>query len=134
MVLSKFINIAIEENYETIIDVVPFPNILMRLRSNDILTSDQYDNLRKNDNREDLGFDCIEILKSKKDDDFFQFCKILKDSQIQNVQDFGQFLEDEAIAKRHSHGKSNDYNIIIRNSKKHFRVIELNASWTQIYG
>lgn len=134
MVLSKFINIAIEENYETIIDVVPFPNILMRLRSNHILTSDQYDNLRRNHNREDLGFDCIQILKAKNDNDFFQFCKILKDSQIENVQNFGQFLKDEAIAKRYSHGKSNVYNIIICNSKQHFRVIELNAFWTQIYG
>lgn len=104
MGLSGYIEETIEENHETIISAIPFQNILMRLRSAHILTSDQVKKFRQYHNNEDAAFDCIEILKSMHDGNFFQFCKILKESQIENVRNLGQFLQNTAIEKGKSYG------------------------------
>ena len=104
MGLSGYIKDTIEENNETIITAIPFQNILMRLRSAHILSSDEAKKLRQYNNNEEAGFEFIEILKSKDDKYYFQFCKILKESQIENVQNVGHFLENTAIGKDQYYG------------------------------
>ncbi|EDV18923.1 uncharacterized protein TRIADDRAFT_62617 [Trichoplax adhaerens] len=101
MVLSKYITDIIDKEYPQILSDVPLVDIVFDLRSIGLISDDEVDKLKDGcqSNKERI-FHFIKILKSRSDDNYFQFCCILKDSQVTHIQDLGRKLEIEANASR----------------------------------
>lgn len=104
MGLSNYIDQVIEQNYSTIVSDVPFKDILVDFKIAHILSSDEVKQLFQYQTHKNAAFGFMEILKSRNDADFFQFCKILKESEIANVQNLGLNLETAAAEKAQAHG------------------------------
>lgn len=98
-------NDVIEKYYKDIISTVPFKDILIDLRSVHVLTDPEVERLQKCSNDKDAGFSVLTILKSRSGEDFFRFCKILKDSDIEHIQNLGKTLEKAANKKSQDSGK-----------------------------
>lgn len=111
MGLTQDILEIIEQNYATINSDIPFKDILIDLRCAHILSDDEVEELQQCRNNKTTGFEFIRILKSRNDKDFFNFCQILQDSQIANVQNLGFELEKEANQKLQAQGWSSIYEI-----------------------
>ena len=106
MGLSRYIDEIIQQYYATIVCDVPFDDILIDLRSAHILSNDEVNRLQQGQNHQDVGFEFLEILKSKNDQDFFRFCNILEDNEIAKVQSLGLNLVIAANKKIQLHSKS----------------------------
>lgn len=104
MGLSNYIDEIIEQDYAIIVSEVPFKDILIDLRSTHVLSSGEVNRLRRCQDHKDAGFEFMEILKSRKDQDFFQFCQILENSKIVSVQRLGRKLKAAANEKGKVHG------------------------------
>ncbi|EDV19574.1 uncharacterized protein TRIADDRAFT_61940 [Trichoplax adhaerens] len=107
MVLSKKIENVIDKEYQLIINDIPLADYLYDLRSIGLISDDEVIKLRDDcKNNKERVFEFLKILKSRSDENFFQFCCILKESQVRHIQDIGKALEIEAnIPNKHS--KSN---------------------------
>lgn len=106
MGLSHVIDSIIEENYEAIVNSIPFKDILIDLRTKRILTDVEVNQLNLHKSHRDTGFNVIQILKARTDVDFFQFCNVLKSSTIKHVQLLGRRLENTANEKGQAQGES----------------------------
>ncbi|RDD35947.1 hypothetical protein TrispH2_012117 [Trichoplax sp. H2] len=105
MVLSKYITDIIDKEYPQILSDVPLVDIVFDLRSIGLISDDEVEKLKDGcqSNKERI-FHFIKILKSRSNDNYFQFCCILKDSQVTNIQNLGRKLEIEANASRNERG------------------------------
>ncbi|EDV20298.1 uncharacterized protein TRIADDRAFT_61232 [Trichoplax adhaerens] len=101
MVLSQYITDVINKNRRIISNDVPLLDLIYDLNSEMIISDDELVKLRdKCDNNKQRAFEFIQLLKSRNDENFFQFCSILKEAQVQHVQNIGQKLENEAKATK----------------------------------
>lgn len=97
MVLSRYIEKLIDKYYSRIISDVPLAEILFDLRVDQVLTDEEVSALRDryNSHKEKI-FQFIVILKSRGDEDFRKFCRILQDYEAEYIQKFGKLLLDES--------------------------------------
>ncbi|RDD35813.1 hypothetical protein TrispH2_012049, partial [Trichoplax sp. H2] len=97
MVVSRAIKGVIDQNYLEIIKSVPLVDILYDLRGVQILSNEEVVKL-KDDSKTDKerAFEFLKVLESRSDDNFYQFCCLLKESDICNVRELGERLEKEA--------------------------------------
>ena len=104
MGLSEPIKETLHQKNKTIISDVPFKDILVDLRCDEVLSDQEVVRLKKCCNNKETGFEFMNILQTRSDEDFFDFCKILKDSQIKNVKNLGLELEMMAKKSNQAHG------------------------------
>lgn len=104
MGLSKDILEIIEQNKSEIITDIPFRDILPKFHIANILSTDEYTRLLSHENDQNMGILFMEILKSRNDNDFCEFCNILKNTEIRNVKGLGRSLEVLAHEKIQARG------------------------------
>ena len=97
MVLSRHIEKLIDKYYPRIISDVPLTEILFDLRADQVLTDEEVYTLkdRYHSHKEKI-FQFIVILKSRGDEDFHKFCRILQDYEAEYIRNFGKLLLDES--------------------------------------
>ncbi|RDD35823.1 hypothetical protein TrispH2_012096 [Trichoplax sp. H2] len=111
MVLSKYITNVIDKEYPQILSDVPLVDIVFDLRSIGLISDDEVDKLKDGcQSKKERIFHFIKILKSRSDDNYFQFCCILKDSQVTHIKNLGRKLEIEANASRNEREHSRNPN------------------------
>ncbi|EDV19576.1 uncharacterized protein TRIADDRAFT_61942 [Trichoplax adhaerens] len=94
MVLSKHIIDVIEQEYPIIIGDIPLLDILYNLRSKGIISDEEVDILKVRDlNNKARIYEFLKILKTRRDDDFYEFCSLLKESPVRHISEIGQKLE-----------------------------------------
>ncbi|RDD35935.1 hypothetical protein TrispH2_012017, partial [Trichoplax sp. H2] len=97
MVVSRAIKGVIDQNYSEIIKSVPLVDILYDLRGVQILSNEEVKKLRDDCKTDkERAFEFLTVLESRSDDNFYQFCCLLKESDICNVRKLGKRLEKEA--------------------------------------
>ena len=107
MVLSQDLIDVIEKNYSKMVVMIPPREILFDLRGLHILSDDEVDEL-KDDCRNDKerAYRLIKTLKSREDEDFYQFCRLLQEQQVRAVQLLGQSLYHQALSvSNYTNGK-----------------------------
>ena len=104
MGLSNYIKKVIEQNRKSILSDVPFQDILIHSNSVQILTTDEVKRLKRCDDHKNAGFEYLEILNSRDDNDFYKFCEILKENESKHIQNIGVQLENAAIQKKEAQG------------------------------
>ncbi|EDV22021.1 uncharacterized protein TRIADDRAFT_59585 [Trichoplax adhaerens] len=75
----------------------PSIEIINELVAEKILSSYDANRLRKIDVESERNFELMEILQKRRDKDIIQFCKILRDCQVQTIQELGKELEMELM-------------------------------------
>ncbi|EDV19027.1 uncharacterized protein TRIADDRAFT_62524 [Trichoplax adhaerens] len=86
MVVSRAIKGVIEKNYLEISRSVPLVHILYALRGVQILSNEEVEKLRDDCKTDDeRAFEFLKVLESRSDNNFYQFCCLLRESNIRNV-------------------------------------------------
>ena len=109
MGLSNNIENILDQNYKAIVNDVPFLDILVDLRIESVLSDAEVTQLRQCGDNRYAGFEFVKILKSRSDAEFFKFCKVLKDTTIENVQCLGRTLENSAGDRSQAQGELYSY-------------------------
>ncbi|EDV19153.1 uncharacterized protein TRIADDRAFT_62404 [Trichoplax adhaerens] len=108
MVMSKCLTYVIDKGDQQILSDVPLVDIVHDLQSIGLISDDEANKLkdvRLSNNERILQF--IKILKSRRDDNYFQFCCTLKDSQVTNNQNPARKFEIKANTSRN--GREKEY-------------------------
>lgn len=96
MGLSPYLEKILESNYNKLIARVPIQELISELKTKQILSDDQVDDLKYCVRRKDRTDLFIKALKTRDDEDFDQFCKILQQHQAFMVRNLGKALQNEA--------------------------------------
>ncbi|EDV21016.1 uncharacterized protein TRIADDRAFT_60338 [Trichoplax adhaerens] len=96
MGLSPYLEKVIENNYYKLLARVPMNELFSDLKSKQILTDDQVNDLKYYIRRKDRIDTFIKAMKTRDDEDFYQFCQILQQHQAATVRNLGKALREEA--------------------------------------
>ncbi|RDD36177.1 hypothetical protein TrispH2_011870 [Trichoplax sp. H2] len=97
MVVTRAIKGIIDQYCSEISTSVPLVDILYDLRFRQILSNEEVKKLRDDCKTDkERAFEFLKVLESRSDDNFYQFCHLLQESDISSVRELGERLEKEA--------------------------------------
>lgn len=99
MGVSENIKKVIENHQKEIIDDIPIKDLLYDFRAKKILSSEEIEKLENIGIKKKLNNAFLEILLTRTDRDFYEFCKVLQNNSATSIKNFGKMLEDEARGK-----------------------------------
>ena len=96
MGISKYIEDVIDKYENEILHNIPIKDLMYDFEADKILNEYDIEKLENIPEKEKLNYKFLEILRSREDDDFYKFCKILQKNRATAIKNFGSKLEKQA--------------------------------------